>query len=108
MGTTSEIYSRQAFKEIKASEGSRVLDAELRIDSRGREVYVMLLHNEASETFFVATTAAGAAARRLTDFRSGHIETFDWSPDGARLAWITRSRVSDVVLMALPGRVPSS
>jgi DNA-binding winged helix-turn-helix (wHTH) protein/Tol biopolymer transport system component len=49
----------------------------------------------------------GVAARQLTDFRSGHIETFDWSPDGARLAWITRSRVSDVVLMALPDRVPS-
>ncbi len=37
--------------------------------------------------------------RRLTDFRSGHITTFDWSPDGTELAWITRSQVSDVVLI---------
>jgi len=36
---------------------------------------------------------------RLTDFRSGHITTFDWSPDGTELAWITRSQVSDVVLI---------
>ena len=37
--------------------------------------------------------------RRLTDFKSGHITTFDWSPDGTELAWITRSQVSDVVLI---------
>ena len=37
--------------------------------------------------------------RKLTDFRSGHITTFDWSPDGTELAWITRSQVSDVVLV---------
>jgi TolB protein len=37
--------------------------------------------------------------RRLTNFRSGHITTFDWSPDGTELAWITRSQVSDVVLI---------
>jgi hypothetical protein len=41
-------------------------------------------------------------AQRLTDFRSGHIATFDWSRDGSQLAWITRNQVSDVVLIDLP------
>ena len=50
----------------------------------------------------------GTAARQLTDLRAGQIETFDWSRDGSQLAWITRSRVSDVVLIALPGGVPPS
>jgi Tol biopolymer transport system component len=50
----------------------------------------------------------GSPARRLTEFSSGHIDTFDWSPDGAQLAWITRSQVSDVVLIELPGGVPPS
>jgi DNA-binding winged helix-turn-helix (wHTH) protein/Tol biopolymer transport system component len=45
-----------------------------------------------------------SAPRRLTNFTSGHIETFDWSRDGSQLAWITRSQVSDVVLIELPGQ----
>ena len=44
----------------------------------------------------------GGAARQLTDFTSGHIDTFDWSRDGSQLAWIRRSDVSDVVLIDLP------
>jgi DNA-binding winged helix-turn-helix (wHTH) protein/Tol biopolymer transport system component len=50
-------------------------------------------------------------ARKLTDFSSGHIETFDWSRDGSQLAWITRNQVSDVVLIELTGQgqeVPGS
>jgi Tol biopolymer transport system component len=43
----------------------------------------------------------GRPARRLTDFTSGSIATFDWSRDGSRLAWIRRSEVSDVVLVEL-------
>jgi DNA-binding winged helix-turn-helix (wHTH) protein/Tol biopolymer transport system component len=50
----------------------------------------------------------GSPPRRLTDFRSGHIATFDWSRDGSQLAWITRSQVSDVVLIELLRRVPPS
>jgi Tol biopolymer transport system component len=48
------------------------------------------------------------AAQKLTDFRSGHIEAFDWSHDGSQLAWITRSQVSDVVLIELPDGVAPS
>jgi DNA-binding winged helix-turn-helix (wHTH) protein/Tol biopolymer transport system component len=44
----------------------------------------------------------GSPARKLTDFTSGHIETFDWSHDGSQLAWIARHQVSDVVLIELP------
>jgi Tol biopolymer transport system component len=44
----------------------------------------------------------GSAPRRLTDFKSGHITTFDWSREGSRLAWITRNQVSDVVLIDVP------
>jgi DNA-binding winged helix-turn-helix (wHTH) protein/Tol biopolymer transport system component len=50
----------------------------------------------------------GSPARKLTEFSSGHIDTFDWSRDGSQLAWITRSQVSDVVLIALPRGVPPS
>jgi Tol biopolymer transport system component len=50
----------------------------------------------------------GGPARKLTNFSSGHIDTFDWSRDGSQLAWITRNQVSDVVLIELPGRVPPS
>jgi WD40 repeat protein len=49
----------------------------------------------------------GSPPRRLTDFGSGHITTFDWSRDGTQLAWITRNQVSDVVLIELP-RPPRS
>jgi Tol biopolymer transport system component len=44
----------------------------------------------------------GSPPRKLTDFRSGDIVTFDWSRDGSQLAWITRSQVSDVVLVESP------
>jgi Tol biopolymer transport system component len=47
-------------------------------------------------------------ARKLTDFTSGHIETFDWSRDGSQLAWITRNQVSDVVLIDVTGQGPVS
>ena len=50
----------------------------------------------------------GSPPRRLTDFRSGHIETFDWSRDGTQLAWITRTQVSDVVMFDLRRPVPRS
>jgi Tol biopolymer transport system component len=50
----------------------------------------------------------GSPPRQLTHFKSGHVETFDWSHDGSQLAWITRSQVSDVVLMELPRLVPPS
>jgi Tol biopolymer transport system component/DNA-binding winged helix-turn-helix (wHTH) protein len=50
----------------------------------------------------------GSRRRKLTELRSGHIETFDWSPDGSQLAWITRSQVSDVVLIAPRGGMPPS
>ena len=42
----------------------------------------------------------GSPPRKMTDFRSGHIATFDWSRDGSQLAWITRNQLSDVVLIA--------
>lgn len=41
----------------------------------------------------------GGPARRLTDFTSGDVDTFDWSPDGSRLVWMTSTRVSNVVLL---------
>jgi Tol biopolymer transport system component len=44
----------------------------------------------------------GRPPQKLTDFRSGHIVSFDISRDGSQLAWITRSEVSDVVLIDLP------
>jgi DNA-binding winged helix-turn-helix (wHTH) protein/Tol biopolymer transport system component len=47
----------------------------------------------------------GSPPRRLTNFRSGQIDTFDWSRDGSQLAWVTRSQVSDVVLIELSGSV---
>jgi DNA-binding winged helix-turn-helix (wHTH) protein/Tol biopolymer transport system component len=50
----------------------------------------------------------GSSPRRLTDFRSGHITTFDWTRDGSRLAWITRNQVSDVVLSDVPPPLPPS
>jgi DNA-binding winged helix-turn-helix (wHTH) protein/Tol biopolymer transport system component len=50
----------------------------------------------------------GSPPRRLTDFRSGHITTFDWTRDGSRLAWITRNQVSDVVLIDVPPPIPPS
>ncbi len=43
----------------------------------------------------------GSPARRLTDFTSGHIDTFDWSRDGSQIAWLQRSEVSDLVLLEL-------
>jgi Tol biopolymer transport system component/DNA-binding winged helix-turn-helix (wHTH) protein len=45
----------------------------------------------------------GASAYRLTNFTEGRITTFDWSPDGSRLAWIRVSEVRDVVLIDLTG-----
>jgi Tol biopolymer transport system component/DNA-binding winged helix-turn-helix (wHTH) protein len=48
----------------------------------------------------------GSPARRITDVRSGHIETFDWSHDGTEFAWLARSRVSDIVLIELPRSAP--
>jgi Tol biopolymer transport system component len=50
----------------------------------------------------------GSPAQRLTDFKSGHITTFDWSRDGSRLAWITRNQVSDAVLVEVPPPIPPS
>jgi Tol biopolymer transport system component len=47
----------------------------------------------------------GSQPRKFTNFSAGHITTFDWSPDGTQLTWITRSQVSDVVLVELPGRM---
>jgi Tol biopolymer transport system component/DNA-binding winged helix-turn-helix (wHTH) protein len=47
-----------------------------------------------------------SSATRLTDFKSSHITTFDWSRDGSQLAWITRHQVSDVVLMDVPRPAP--
>ena len=46
--------------------------------------------------------------RRLTDFTSGQIDTFDWSRDGTQLAWITRNQVSDVVFVELSPGSPRS
>ena len=50
----------------------------------------------------------GSPPRKLTNFTSGHIATFDWSRDGSRLAWIRRTQVSDVVLIELPAGAPMS
>jgi DNA-binding winged helix-turn-helix (wHTH) protein/Tol biopolymer transport system component len=50
----------------------------------------------------------GSPPSKLTDFRSGHITTFDWSRDGSQLGWITRNQVSDVVLIDLPRPAPGS
>ena len=44
----------------------------------------------------------GKPPRQLTHFTSGQIATFDWSRDGSKLAWITRTQVSDVVLIDRP------
>jgi Tol biopolymer transport system component/DNA-binding winged helix-turn-helix (wHTH) protein len=46
---------------------------------------------------------ARSPAERLTHFAEGRISTFDWSPDGSRLAWIRVSEVRDVVLIDFPG-----
>ena len=45
----------------------------------------------------------GASADRVTDFTEGQITTFDWSPNGSRLAWIRVNEVRDVVLIDLIG-----
>ena len=50
----------------------------------------------------------GSRARKLTDFKSGQMETFDWSRDGSHLAWVTRTQVSDVVLIDLSTSEPPS
>jgi len=50
----------------------------------------------------------GGPPRRLTNFTSGHIDTFDWSPDGTRLAWITTTRASDVVVVDFRSSAPPS
>jgi Tol biopolymer transport system component len=47
----------------------------------------------------------GSPPQKLTNFTSGHIETFDWSRDGSQLAWVTRNQVSDAVLIDVPGSV---
>jgi Tol biopolymer transport system component len=43
----------------------------------------------------------GASARKLTSFTEGRITTFDWSPDGSRLAWTRINEVRDVVTIAV-------
>jgi Tol biopolymer transport system component/DNA-binding winged helix-turn-helix (wHTH) protein len=43
------------------------------------------------------------SAYKLTDFTEGRITTFDWSPNGSRLAWIRVNEVRDVVLIDLTG-----
>jgi hypothetical protein len=43
----------------------------------------------------------GGSARKLTSFTDGRITTFDWSPDGSRLAWIRINEVRDVVTIAV-------
>jgi Tol biopolymer transport system component len=41
----------------------------------------------------------GGAPRQLTDFQSGLIFSFAWSPDGKRLALACGTQTSDVVFM---------
>ena len=43
-------------------------------------------------------------ARKLTNFSDGRITTFDWSPDGSRVAWTRVHEVRDVVALARPLR----
>ena len=43
----------------------------------------------------------GGSARKLTSFTEGRITTFDWSPDGSRLAWTRINEVRDVVRIAV-------
>lgn len=42
----------------------------------------------------------GGEARQLTDFTSHHIEAFDWSRDGGKLAIVRTLRTSDVVMLS--------
>jgi Tol biopolymer transport system component/tRNA A-37 threonylcarbamoyl transferase component Bud32 len=46
-----------------------------------------------------AQPAAGGAPRQLTDFKTDHIFSFDWSRDGRQLAVARGTRASDVVLI---------
>ena len=41
----------------------------------------------------------GGPPRRLSDFKDKHIDLFDWSPDGRRLAVVSVAETSDVVLI---------
>jgi Tol biopolymer transport system component len=43
----------------------------------------------------------GSPARKLTNFSEGRITTFDWSPDGTRLAWTRVDELRDVVTLKL-------
>ncbi len=48
----------------------------------------------------------GGPARQLTQFAEGRISTFDWSPDGSKLAWTRLNEVRDVVALRIdaPGQ----
>ena len=41
----------------------------------------------------------GGAAQELSNFKAESIESFDWSPDGRRIAIVRKSETSDVVLI---------
>jgi Tol biopolymer transport system component len=41
----------------------------------------------------------GGPPRRLSDFKDKHIDLFDWSPDGRRVAVVSVAETSDVVLI---------
>jgi Tol biopolymer transport system component/DNA-binding winged helix-turn-helix (wHTH) protein len=43
----------------------------------------------------------GEPAQKLTGFSEGRITSFDWSPDGSRLAWTRVNEVRDVVTVDL-------
>ena len=48
----------------------------------------------------------GRPPRKLTSFTEGRMTTFDWSPDGRRLAWTRINELSDVVTVKLDGGGP--
>jgi eukaryotic-like serine/threonine-protein kinase len=63
----------------------------------GRELTYVDTRNGVSNLW--AQPIAGGAPRQLTDFRSGQIFRFGWSPDGKRAALACGTLTSDVVLL---------
>jgi Tol biopolymer transport system component len=46
----------------------------------------------------------GGSPQRVTSFPEGTINTFDWSRDGSKLAWVRTTEVHDVVSIDLDAR----